>query len=204
LTYVTALCKTHNRITEIIVPEDPTLHAVDELLARNRLYAERHQSGQTVLPRLRTCIVTCPDPRVDPARVLGVELGDAAVIRAAGGRISPIVLQNLLFLQAVGAAAGAGDGLELVLMPHTDCGIARLQVPESMERLAAFLGCTVDELDGRSVGDPYGAVRVDIAALAANPAIPDSLSVTGLVYDVETGRAELVERRSPLRQAAIV
>lgn len=178
------------------------MSAVDELLQRNEGFARSHQSGQSLLPRLRACIVTCPDPRVDPSHVLGLELGDAAVVRAAGGRLSPIVLQQLLFLQAAGAAAGGngtGDGFELVLMQHTDCGIRHLMGAETREGLAAFLGCTVEELEGKSVGDPYGAVRVDIEALAANPLIPDSLTVTGLVYDVDTGRAELVERRAPLR-----
>lgn len=132
--------------------------------------------------------------------MLGLDLGDAAVVRAAGGRVSPIVLQQLLFLQATGAIVGDGDGaLELVLMQHTDCGIAHFTSPDLRDGLAAFLGCTVEELDGKAVGDPHGAIRVDIDALAANPLIPDSLSVSGLVYDVDSGRAELVERRAPLR-----
>lgn len=176
------------------------MNPVEELLERNTRFAERHQAGRPPLPRLRTCVVTCPDPRVDPAQVLGLELGDAAVVRAAAGRVSPIVLQQLLFLQATAAAAGAAqEGFELVLMQHTDCGIMHFTAPESRDGLAAFLGCTVDELDGKAVTDPRAAVRVDIDALAANPLIPDSLSVTGLVYDVDTGHAELIERRAPLR-----
>jgi carbonic anhydrase len=179
------------------------MNPVDELLERNTRFAEHHQAGRPLLPRLKTCVVACPDPRVDPAQVLGLELGDAAVVRAAAGRVSPIVLQQLLFLQATAAATGSGpEGFELVLMQHTDCGITHFTAPESREGLAAFLGCTVEELDGKAVSDPHTAVRVDIDALAANPLIPDSLSVTGLVYDVDTGRAQLVERRAPLRPDA--
>jgi carbonic anhydrase len=177
------------------------MNPVDELLKRNKRYAEHHEPAQTI-PRLRTCVVSCPDPRVDPAHVLGLELGDAAVVRAAAGRISPIVLQQLLFLQATGAAAGAGDAsFELILMQHTDCGIRHFTGADQQDGLAAFLGCTVEELDGKAVTDPYSAVRVDIDALAANPLIPDALSVTGVVYDVKSGQAKLVERRSPLRPA---
>lgn len=176
------------------------MNAVEELLERNSRFAEQQQVWQAPIPRLNTCVVSCPDPRVDPAQVLGLELGDAAVVRAAAGRISPIVLQQLLFLQATGAASGAGEvAFELILMQHTDCGIRHFVGPDTRDGLAAFLGCTVDELDDKSVTDPYGAVRIDIDTLAANPLIPDTLSVTGLVYDVHTGRAELVERRSPLR-----
>jgi carbonic anhydrase len=177
------------------------MNSVDELLRRNKRYAEHHEPAQTI-PRLRACVVSCPDPRVDPAQVLGLELGDAAVVRAAAGRISPIVLQQLLFLQATGAAVGAGDAsFELILMQHTDCGITHFTGADQQDGLAAFLGCTVEELDGKAVTDPYAAVRVDIDALAANPLIPDTLSVTGVVYDVESGHVKLVERRSPLRPA---
>lgn len=173
---------------------------VEDLLERNARFAERGQEELPQLPRLGVCVLTCPDPRVDPALVLGIELGDAFVIRAPGGRISPSVLQQLLLLRAVGAVRGNG-GLdwELVLMGHTDCGIAHLAGPEYGDALAAYLGCTRHELDGKSIGDPYGAVRADIEWLAANTMTPASMSVTGLVYDVYTRRAEFVERRSPLR-----
>jgi carbonic anhydrase len=173
---------------------------IDLLLERNAAFAAAAHEPLSLMPRLGACVVTCPDPRVDPATVLGLELGDAAVVRAAAGRISPIVLQQLLFLAAVAAVGGRGEeGLELVLMPHTDCGITHLQGPEHRDALAAFLGCAPGDLEAKSVADPYGAVRADIEWLAASPLIPASLSVTGLVYDVHTGRAELVERRSPLR-----
>lgn len=178
------------------------MNPVDELLERNARFAAGYEPGRPALPALRTCVVSCPDPRVDPAQVLGLRLGDAAVVRAAAGRISPIVLQQLVFLQATGAAIGAGDeAFELVLLQHTDCGIRHFTGPESRDGLAAFLGCSVDELDGKCVTDPYAAVRVDIDALAANPLMPDNLSVSGMVFSVEMGTVELVERRSPLRPA---
>jgi carbonic anhydrase len=176
------------------------MNPLQELLRRNERFVERYEPGQSPIPRLRMCIVCCPDPRVDPTTVFGLELGDAAVVRAAAGRVSPIVLQQLLFLQATGAVAGAGDAaFELMLMQHSDCGIKHFTGPEQRDGLAAFLGCTVDELEAKAVTDPHAAVRVDIETLAANPLIPDALSVTGVVYDVDTGRVEVVERRSPLR-----
>lgn len=174
--------------------------SVTTLLDRNERYAAQRHRELPFLPRLNLCVVACPDPRSDPAIVLGLEPGDAAVVRAAAGRISPIVLQQLLFLQAAGAAAGqSATGLELVLMAHTDCAITRLLGPEHRPGLAGFLGCTEAELDAKSVGDPEGAVRVDIEALAANPFIPSTLAVTGLVFEVQSGRTRLVERRAPLR-----
>jgi carbonic anhydrase len=175
---------------------------IETLVERNTRFADNLPADLPQLPRLRTCVVACPDPRVDPAHVLGLELGDAAVVRAAAGRISPIVLQQLLFLVA-GAPAGQDitQGFELVLMQHTDCGIGRLDVPEHRDGLAAFLGCAVEELPAKHVADPREAMRVDVAAVAANPFLPAELAVTGIVYDVKTGTVEVIERRSRLRAA---
>lgn len=179
---------------------DPSAAPIEQLLERNRRFAESDRPAPSQAPRLKMCVVTCPDPRVDPAQVLGLELGDAAVVRAAAGRVSPIVLQQLLFLAQTAAVTGQSqEGLELVLMQHTDCGIIHFLAPEHRDMLAAFLGCAAEELDARSVNDPYRGVRVDIELLAANAFLPASLSVTGMVYDVDSGRVELVERRSPLR-----
>jgi carbonic anhydrase len=175
------------------------MSVLDALLERNARAAATHAPLPN-LPRLNLCIVACPDPRVDPMAVFGLEPGDAAVVRAAAGRISPIVIQQLAFLAATGADYGQRPtGTELVLMTHTECGIANFTGDDRREALAAFLGCTVGELDARSVTDPREAVRGDVALLAANPLLPDELSVTGVVYDVDSGRVEVVERRSPLR-----
>lgn len=173
---------------------------VTQLLERNRGFAGERHRPLGLAPTLRTCVITCPDPRVDPAHVLGLDLGDAAVVRAAGGRVSPIVLQQLLFLAQTAAATGQSqDGLELVLMQHTDCGMAHFTGLEHREMLGAFLGCTPDDLESKALTDPREGVRVDIRELALNPLLPSSLAVTGVVYDVASGLVEFVERRAPLR-----
>ena len=115
---------------------------------------------------------------------------------------SPIVVQQLAVLSASGSDYGQQpSGAELVLMTHTNCGIANFTGPDRGDALAAILGVTADEIDSRAVTDPREAVRGDIALLADNPLIPDELAVTGVVYDVETGLIDLVERRAPLRCA---
>jgi carbonic anhydrase len=172
---------------------------IEELLERNAQVATTHEPLES-LPRLNLCIVTCPDPRVDPMAIFALRPGDAAVVRAAAGRVSPIVLQQLLFLSATGSDYGQrADGLELLLMTHTDCGIRNFVRPDRVDALAAFLGCSADEIDSRSVEDPRAAVRGDVAMLAANPLLPAELAVTGVVFDVGTGLVEVVERRAPLR-----
>jgi carbonic anhydrase len=112
-------------------------------------------------------------------------------------------MQQLAFLAATGSDYGQRpDGTELVLMTHTNCGIVNFTGDDRRDALAGFLGCSPGELSSRAVTDPREAVRRDIAILAASPQLPSELSVTGIVYDVQTGRTEVIERHSPLRPAS--
>ena len=177
------------------------MNQVDELLERNVRFAESDFEELPFLPRLKALVLTCADHRVDPAHVLGLELGEAVVLRNGGGRVTPAALHNLAMLGAVRATEGGGpEGFELILMQHTDCGVGRL-VTEHVDALAAYFDVSPEDVAAKSPDDPYKGIRVDMEELAANPLIPASLSVSGLVYDVRTGRAELVERRSPLRES---
>jgi carbonic anhydrase len=175
--------------------------AIDTLIERNARTAAQHEALPN-LPRLNLCVVTCPDPRVDPVHVFGLQPGDAAVVRAAAGRVSPIVIQQLAFLSATGSDYGQSPGsVELVLMTHTNCGIANFTTLDRRAALAAFLGCSEEELDARAITDPREAVRADVSLLADNPLMPASIGVTGVVYDVQSGLIEVIERRAPLRSA---
>ena len=152
---------------------------LEDLLANNEEFVRGRSGDLPALPARGLVILTCMDHRVDPAAALGLELGDAMVLRNPGGRVTPELIEDLETLDRVARARGSALAeLELVLMQHTDCGANALTSTE-----------------------PEAGVQGDIEALAAAQAIPDSLSVTGLVYDTGTGRLELVERRSPLRPA---
>jgi carbonic anhydrase len=132
------------------------------------------------LPRRGLVVITCMDHRVDPAAALDLELGDAMVIRNAGGRVTPALIENLEILDQVARARGSTlEELELVLMQHTDCGANAL-----------------------TSTDPHSAIRADLAALAEAPSVPGSLTVTGVIYETATGGVEEIERRSPLREPA--
>jgi carbonic anhydrase len=174
----------------------------EDLVSRNARFASRDRDALPAFPRLRTLILTCADHRIDPAHTLDLELGDAVVLRNAGGRVVPAMLPMLELLTAAGVVdAEAEGGYELVLMQHTECGMARLG-EEQRELAADYLGVPPGELDLEALRDPRDQVRVDIDRLASDPAVPGSLSVTGLVYEMSSGRVELVERRSPLRPDA--
>ena len=173
---------------------------IDTLIQRNEEFAaHRFSAGLSLMPTLGTMIVGCVDPRVDPAHVLGLQLGEAIVIRNIGGRITPATLQTMALLGMIPQLEGAGpvSGLNLVVFQHTDCGITRLaRIPD---RLAAYLGVAPEELEAKAVGDPYAAVAVDVAALQANPSLPPGIIVSGVVYDVATGRVAMVAPPAPLR-----
>jgi carbonic anhydrase len=162
---------------------------IDDLAERNDDFAtHRFVPGLPMLPRLRTLVLGCVDPRVDPAHVLGLGVGDAAVLRNVGGRVTPDVIAQLALLgrltqTLVGDAAPV---IDLIVLQHNDCGIVRLQDPPGM--LADFFHVEPSTLRDKHVADPHEAVRADVDALRSTPPIANRFRITGAVYDVDTGR----------------
>jgi carbonic anhydrase len=152
----------------------------------------RFTSRLKIIPSLKVFIIGCLDPRVDPAQVLGLELGEAAMIRNIGGRVTASVLDELVLLRKLTQAAG-GDfdqGWNFVVLQHTDCGILRMQGEH--QRLAKFFGVDEGSLGAKSVSDPYAAVHVDVNALRGAADLPSGMCCAGMVYDVRTGLVETV------------
>ncbi len=169
------------------------MSATEMLLARNG--ERREDLGGRALgisPGLRALVLTCADHRVDPAHVLGVDLGEAVVLRNVGGRVTPDFIQNLAVLATVGAVEGLQTGFELLVMHHTDCGTSRLGGPEHAALLGAYFGVCEADVAGRHVTDPVASVRADIALLRAHPLLPRTLIASGVVYHVDSGRAEVI------------
>jgi carbonic anhydrase len=161
---------------------------IDTLLNRNKDFAaDRFAADLPLMPTLRTIIVSCADPRVDPAHVLGLELGEAVVIRNIGGRITPATMQTIGMLGTIAQVEGinAGGKLNLIVLHHTDCGITRLAGEPAM--LAAYLGVSEADVDAKGISDPRAAVAVDVAIIKSTSLIPPTWAVSGLVYDVNTG-----------------
>ena len=180
------------------------MSVIDTLMQRNAAFAARRFAPSLPLATtLGITVIGCVDPRVDPAHVLGLELGEAAVLRNIGGRVTPATLQMLTLLGTLPRLLGAPrptGGMNLVVLEHTDCGITRLA--REPDRLAPYFGVTPDELDAKAVQNPFAAVQVDVAALKqAAPSLPEGSTVTGLVYDVATGRIAIVVPTTPLADA---
>ena len=172
------------------------------LIDRNRSSAEQFEAGDLpIRPRMSTIILTCLDARVDPAHLFGLGLGDAVVIRNAGGRITPAVLKDLAILGVLAANMPGPSAMqpELVVMHHTDCGMARLANPAMQQQVAARLGLSIDEVAAMAITDPATSVNEDIERLRQTPGTPDHLVVSGLVYDVKNGTINQVVPPAPLR-----
>src|ERR1700709_292423 len=167
---------------------------LETLASRNAEFAQSGFSADLkMMPSRKTMIIGCVVPRVDPMDVLKLAPGETAVIRNVGGRVNPALLETMALLGAVSRAAGqpVGDGWNLVLLHHTDCGINGCY-HHAPKLLSKYMGVADDKLDDLAITDPYKAVAIDVEALRANPNLPGGFTVTGLVYDVKTGRIETV------------
>ncbi len=179
------------------------------LLDRNRSFAEQFAAGDLkILPRMSTIILTCLDARVDPAHLFGLGLGDALVIRNAGGRITPAVIRDLGILGVLAAVVSQPGTSpmqpELVVIHHTDCGMARLAKPAIQGQVAKRLGLSVDEVSAMAISDPTTSVHDDVERLRHTPGTPDQLVVSGFVYDVSNGTINQVVPPAPLRATNVV
>ncbi len=170
-----------------------------DLTRRNTAFAATgFDSSLTINPSGNMMVVGCVDPRVDPAHVLGLANGEAAIIRNVGGRITPATLRTMAMLGKVGQANAdthVPGTWNLVILHHTDCGMTDLATYPGL--LAEYFEIPEGELAGKSVSDPVGSVRVDVGTILGNIRGSDFL-VSGLVYDVATGRLEVVVPPTPL------
>jgi carbonic anhydrase len=168
---------------------DESMHVVDTFTQRNQEFSRsRFAPELKIVPSLRTIIIGCVDPRVDPAEIFGLQQGEAAIIRNVGGRVFPSTIQTLDMLSEVSRASGGAlaAGWNVIVLHHTDCGIKRLG--NAQELLASHFGVATSELPALAVTDPFTSVAVDIETLKADLKLSGDVVVSGLVYDVSTGK----------------
>ena len=164
----------------------------DELLRRNASFAQTgaKDRGPAIpfIPNRQVYILTCIDPRVDPAQLFGLELGDAIVARTVGGRVTPAVLQDLAWISYLHETKTPDAGwFEFAVMHHTDCGSGFFADDGMRHEFAARGGYDDAELAALAVLDPAQTVPVDVARVLDSPLVSARVKVTGLAYDVKTG-----------------
>jgi carbonic anhydrase len=155
--------------------------ATENLLDNNAAYVSSFDKGDLPLPPARKlAVLACMDARLDPAKVLGLNEGDAHVIRNAGGVVSDDALRSLAISQNLLGTE------EIILIHHTDCGMLTFTDDEFAEKLEAETGET-PEWRAHAFDDLDTNVRDSIDKIRNSPFVPRTDNVRGFVYEVETG-----------------
>jgi carbonic anhydrase len=151
------------------------------LLAANKAYAAARANVTDPRPSRHLAVVTCMDARIDVFAAIGLHLGEAHVIRNAGGRVTDDVLRSLtVSTHLLGVHT-------VVLMQHTKCGLAGVSDDELRRATGAELGFL-------PIDDHVAALREDIDVLATKPYLEPLKVIAGFVYDVESGEIDDVVR----------
>ena len=160
---------------------------VEEFLTANQRFADTFTAGDTPAPPARhTAVLTCMDARLDPAAFLGLAIGDAHVIRNAGGRASDDALRSLIISsRLLGTRA-------FVVIHHTDCGMLTFTNDDLRRQLAQQTGVDAGAIDFLPFTDLEESVREDVRRIQASPFIAADIPVSGFIYDVHTGRLQQV------------
>jgi carbonic anhydrase len=168
-----------------------TVIDVDALVARAEDYRGRYTPDRPVQPARRLAVVACMDSRLDVFAMLGLSVGDAHVVRNAGGVVTPDVVRSLVISQRrLGTRS-------VVLVHHTDCGLQLLTDDGFKNEIERDTGMRPDWAV-ESFRDPYEDVAQSMARLRTNPFLLHRDDMHGFVFDVHTGQLH----RIPARQTA--
>ncbi len=158
------------------------MSVIDEFVHNAESYAERFDKGALPLPPAkRVAIVACMDARLNPYGLLGLEEGDAHVIRNAGGAITDDEIRSLAISQRLLGTE------EIMLIHHSDCGMLTFRDDDFRREVHADTGIR-PEWAAEAFDDLDEDVRQSIARIKASPFIPKKDTVRGFVYEVETGK----------------
>lgn len=161
---------------------------IDELLEANETFAESYEGGELeTAPRRRLAVLTCMDARLAPERFLGLALGEAHVIRNAGGRASDDALRSLVISTRLLRTH------EVVVIHHTDCGMMSFDSEEFQQVLREETGADAAGIDFLGFSELDDSVREDVERITTCAYMDEGISVSGLVYDVATGRLRRVD-----------
>lgn len=162
-----------------------------DLQLANATYADSFASGDLASePQRQLTVVTCMDTRIDPLAVLGLQVGDAHILRNAGGRVSDDVLRSLL------ASTHLLGVRNVVVMHHTGCGMANVDRAAVRKLVSDVPEEDWQEIDLLSIDDHEQALRDDVERVRTSPLLPQ-VAVVGWIYDVGTGRVREVVGEAP-------
>jgi carbonic anhydrase len=161
----------------------------DEFLDANDSYAKTFDRGALPMPPARhVAVVTCMDARLHPEKFLGLDVGDAHVIRNAGGRASEDAIRSLVISERLLGTT------EIVVIHHTDCGMMTFTNEQLAAKVKQDLGADVSGRDFLPFSDLEQSVRDDVATIRASALIPHDIPISGAIYDVRSGKLQEIIR----------
>ena len=163
------------------------MSVIQEFLDANAAYASSFHKGDLPMPPARkVAVLTCMDARIVPSRILGLEEGDAHVIRNAGGRAEDALRSLIISEQLLGTTS-------IVVIHHTDCGMLTFSNAGLHQKLKKELNEDASAINFLPFKDLEMSVRDDVAFLKASPFIPENREVSGFIYDVGNGKLIAVD-----------
>ncbi len=158
------------------------MSATEDVIANNEAYAAEFDKGDLPLPPAKgLAVVACMDARLNVHQILGLETGDAHIIRNAGGVITDDEIRSLAISQRKLGTT------EIVLLHHTDCGMLTFKDEEFRDELEQETG-ERPEWHSEAFPDLDGSVRESIKRITDSPYVPNTDSVRGFIYEVESGK----------------
>ena len=153
-----------------------------DLLAANKSFSARFTlGGFDGVAHRGVAVVTCMDSRIDPLRMLGLSPGDAKIFRNPGGRVTSSALEALVLgVHLLGVE-------RVLIVPHTRCAMATHTEQELREKVGESSGQDASWQGFHVVTDQRAALAADVAAVRSHPLIPETVSVGGFLYDVDSG-----------------
>jgi carbonic anhydrase len=156
-----------------------------DVLAANKRYVDKFEgSSLTGTATKGLAIVTCMDSRISPLAVVGMEAGDAKILRNAGARVTEDVLRTLVLATYL---LGVN---RILVMPHTNCRMAMGEEADIHETISKQHGIDTRSLEFRTVSDQRKALTTDVTRIRSYPLLRDGVQVGGAIYHVETGVLE--------------
>ncbi|HST67698.1 MAG TPA: carbonic anhydrase [Mycobacteriales bacterium] len=159
----------------------------EDVLAANEDYAARFSdSGLPGTAARELAVITCMDSRIEPLQMLGLKPGDAKILRNAGARVTDDVLRTLvLAVHLLGVR-------RVLLVAHTDCRMTKVTDDDVHAEIAADSGIDTRSLDFHTIEDQRGTLARDVQRIRSSPYLTPGVEVLGALYDVRSGRIEVV------------
>lgn len=162
------------------------MSAFDDVIEANGRYAQTFvDTGRPGKAARGLAVVTCMDSRISPLRMLGLQDGDAKIMRNAGARVTGDVLRTLVL------AVHLLDVRRVMVVAHTNCRMASVTDDEVHEAIAAGYSIDTRSLNFRTIADQKATLAQDVQRIRSSPYLPAGLPVAGCVYDVHTGLIEV-------------